>query len=216
MNHVLLRLVPLVVAAACAPASHPPGTVHDAPRTWTDERREGPLKEPVPPPLRSTGTYPDEDVLAPMHFLPESRWSLVGRGEAASRALRGRGDAFSAGVELMPPELPLRAMVWPHPAFPLAAAADSVVFATAWLPVARMNGEVQCDRAAGPPPVVRLVALYRVSGRDLGILAWIESRPEGCQVRAGGRDRLQAFLDDLDLYARGVVRRAVPIPIPSR
>ncbi|HEU0301441.1 MAG TPA: hypothetical protein VFR37_18425, partial [Longimicrobium sp.] len=127
-----------------------------------------------------------------------------------------RGRPFFTGVELMPPELPLRAMVWPHPAVPVAAAGDSVLFATPWLPLSRLRGEVQCDRPAhAVAPAVRLVALYRVTGRDLLVMGWMETRPDECQMRGPARDRLQAFMDDLDLYARGVARRAVPVPIPG-
>jgi hypothetical protein len=204
-------------AAACGRAGDPPALVHPAPRSWDAERVEGTRSVPTPPPPRpGGGGYPDPGAVRPIYLVPESRWSGVGREHRETRTLAGRARSFRTGVEQSPPAIPLRAAVWSYPATPIAAAGDSVMFATPWMPVARLGGEIECEApVVVGRPAARLVALYRFVGADLVVEGWLDTRAaSSCFVRGGGRDRLDALMDDLDMYARSAARRGVPVPIP--
>jgi hypothetical protein len=202
-------------AAGCGPAAEPPAAVRPAPRT-IDVSATG--SRPMPPPLRAGGRgYPDAAAIAPIYLVPEVRWSPIGGSNRETRTLTGRAASFSDGVELLPASVPLRVGVWPYPATPVAATADSVAFATPWLPVARFGGAIQCQSPASAAgrPEVRLVGVYRFATADLEVEGWLEARGgESCVGSEVGRDRLHAFMDDLDMFARAAARRTVPVPIP--
>lgn len=212
------------VVDGCASAGNPPGReLARAPRTWTPEEGEGerPHRVPVSPVPRSPGAYPpgaypEPATRAPLYSVSEDRWAAVGREAAEVRRLVGRGAAFLAGVEADGGRLAVRGAVWAQDASPVAAGADSVVFATPWIPVSRMNGELRCDTVwPGARVQARLVGLFRVAGADLLVAGWMEM--EGAPACMGGgvaRDRVRAFMDDLDLFAREAARRGVPVPLP--
>jgi hypothetical protein len=155
-------------------------------------------------------------VHAPFYRISENRWAAIGREAAEERRLAGRGPAFLAGVEADGRTLPVRGAVWVQDAFPVAAGADTVVFATLWIPVARMGGELRCDPVRpGARVQARLVGRFRVAGADLLVAGWMET--EGAPTCVGGgaaRDRVRAFVDDLDFFARDAARRGVPVPLP--
>lgn len=211
----------LLVAAitACASAGDQAGRqLSRAPRTWTPEERQGeaPRPEPDPPAPLSPGGYPDPAARAALYRLPEERWAAVGREAAEERRLAGRGSAFLAGVEVHRGTLPIRDAVWAQDAVPIAAGADTVVFATPWVSVARMGGELRCDPGRpGGRAWARLVGRFRVAGPDLLIAGWMETHGAPACVGGGAaRDRVRAFVDDLDLFARDAARRGVPVPLP--
>ncbi len=187
-----------------------------APRTWTPEDPAAPRREPPPPPVRGPGGYPDRAVEAPLYVVPTGRWAPVGRDAADRRRLAGRGPAFMRGVEMLAGALPVRDAVWTHDARPLAAGADSVVFATPWVPAARLGGELRCGPGLrGAAVRARLVGRFRVAGSDLLAEGWMETEGAACMGGSEARDRVRAFADDLDRYARDAARRAEPVPLPE-
>ena len=204
--------------AGCASAGDPGARdLPRAPRTWTPGEREAPRREPPSPPCGGPGGYPETGAAAPLYVVPESRWSAVGRGTGEARRLAGRGPAFMKGAELLPGPLPLREAVWAHDALPTAAGGDSVVFATPWVPAARLGAELRCERVRpGAAARARLVGHFRVAGADLLIEGWMEADgAAGCAGGGAARDRVRAFADDLELYARDAARRGVPVPLPG-
>lgn len=214
LGAVLLGLV----IAGCASAGDPAAReLPRAPRTWTPDERDAPRREPPPPPGRGPGGYPDEAPAAPLYGVPEGRWTAVGPDAAEGRRLAGRGPAFMRGVEMLAGPLPVRDAVWAHDALAVAAGADSVVFATPWIPATRLGGELRCDPGRrGPPARARLVGRFRVADDDLFVEGWMET--EGAAACMGGgeaRERVRAFADDLDRFARDAARRAVPVPLPE-
>lgn len=205
--------------AGCASAGDPAGgDLSRAPRTWTPEQREAEAPRPASesPAPRSPGGYPDPAARAPLYRVPEDPWAPVGREAAEVRRLAGRGAAFMAGVEADGGALPVRGAVWVQDAYPVAAGPDTVVFATPWIPVSRMGGELRCDPVRpGARVQARLVGRFRAAGPDLLVAVWMET--EGAPACVGGaaaRDRVRAFVDDLDLFARDAARRGVPVPLP--
>jgi hypothetical protein len=55
-----------------------------------------------------------------------------------------------------------------------------------------------------------------VAGDDLLIDAWMETEgARACQGERGSRERVRAFADDLDRFARDAARRGVPVPLPG-
>jgi hypothetical protein len=188
-----------------------------APRTWTPDEREAARPAPMPPPRGGPGGYPEGGAAAPLYVVPESRWSAVGPGAAEARRLAGRGPAFMKGVEVLPDMLRLRDAVWAHGALPAAAGADSVVFATPWVPAGRLAGELQCEPGQpGAPVRARLVGRFRVAGAHLLIKGWMETDgAAGCMGSGAARDRVRAFADDLERFARDAARRGVPVPLPG-
>lgn len=215
----IIGAVLLAATAGCASGGDPAGRdLSRAPRTWTPEEREVevPRSEPESPVPRSAGGYPDPAARAPLYRVPEDRWAPVGREAPEVRRLPGRGPAFLAGVETHGGTLSVRGAVWVQDAFPVAAGADTVVFATPWVPVSRMGGDLRCD-PVGPGERVhaRLVGRFRAAGPDLLVAGWLETKGAPACVGGGAaRDRVRAFVDDLDLFARDAARRGVPVPLP--
>lgn len=219
MRRIIGAVLLAAATAGCASGGDPAGRdLSRAPRTWTPEEREpeAPRPEPESPVPRSAGGYPDPAARAPLYRVPEDRWVAVGREAAEVRRLAGRGAAFLAGVEAHGGTLPVRGAVWVHNAFPVAAGADTVVFATPWVPVSRMGGELRCDPVRpGERVQARLVGRFRVAGPDLLVAGWLETKGAPACVGGGAaRDRVRAFVDDLDLFARDAARRGVPVPLP--
>lgn len=209
----------MAAVAACASSGDPAGRpLSRAPRTWSPEEREGeaPHPEPDPPAPVLPGGYPDPAARAPLYRLPGDRWAAVGAEAAEERRLAGRGEAFLAGVEAHGGTLPVRGAVWAHDAVPVAAGADTVVFATPWVPVSRMGGELRCRLGRpGDRPRARLVGRFRAAGPDLLIAGWMETQgAPACEGGGAARDRVRAFVDDLDLFARDAARRGVTVPLP--
>jgi hypothetical protein len=180
--------------------------------------REGgaPRPRPEPPAPLSPGGYPDPAVRAPLYRVAGDRWAAVGRDAAEERRLAGRGGAFIAGVEAHGGALPVRRAVWAQDAVPVAAGADTVVFATPWVPVSRMGGELRCDPVRPEDRArARLVGRFRVAGPDLLVAGWMETQgAPACMGGGAARDRVRAFVDDLDRFARDAARRGVPVPLP--
>ncbi|HEX6369824.1 MAG TPA: hypothetical protein VF006_12975 [Longimicrobium sp.] len=233
MRRIIGAVLLAAATAGCASGGDPAGRdLSRAPRTWTPEEREpeAPLPEPESPVPRSAGGYPDPEspvprsaggypdpaARAPLYRIPEDRWAPVGREAAEVRRLAGRGAAFLGGVEAHGGTLPVRGAVWVQDAFPVAAGADTVMFATPWVPVSRMGGELRCD-PVGPGERVqaRLVGRFRAAGPDLLVAGWLETKGTPACVGGGAaRDRVRAFVDDLDLFARDAARRGVPVSLP--
>jgi hypothetical protein len=208
---VVLALVLGGCAAGVDPARVDPSPV---PRSGTLDGREAPPRGPVPAPA-SPGGYPDPAASAPLYSLVEDRWTTVGREEREGRRLAGRAAAFTAGVEMLDGALPVRDAVWAQNAVPAAAGADTVVFATPWIPVSRLGGELRCGASApGARARARLVGQFRVVGSDLLIQGWMETEGAACEGGRAARDRVRGFVDDLDLYARSAARQGVPVPLP--
>lgn len=219
MRRIIGAVLLAAAIAGCAAAADPSGRdLPRAPRTWTPAQREAeaPRPEPESPVPRSAGGYPDPDARAPLYRVPEDRWVAVGREAAEVRRLAARGAAFLAGVEAHGGTLPVRGAVWVQDAFPVAAGGDTVVFATPWVPVARMGGELRCDPVrSGERVQARLVGRFRAAGPDLLVAGWLETKGAPACVGGGAaRDRVRAFVDDLDLFARDAARRGVPVPLP--
>jgi hypothetical protein len=148
-------------------------------------------------------------------FLPAAgALAPIGRGAAEERRLPGRGREFMRGVEHVSGSLPVRGSVWWGDAAPLAAEADSVVFATAWVPVARLGDGISCVVSSGATttPAVRLAAVVRDANGDLEMETWIEATGVGgCEGNAELRERLRGFADDAEMFARRVARLGVPV-----
>jgi hypothetical protein len=217
----MLRIGALLLAlavVACTSAGDPGARdLPRAPRTWTPDEREAPRREPAPEPRSGPGGYPEAGPAAPLYVVPESRWDAVGTGAAEARRLAGRGPAFMKGVEVLPGMLPLRDAVWAHGALPAAAGPDSVGFATPWVPSRRLAGELRCGPGQpGAPVRARLVARFRVAGGDLLIQGWMETDgAASCMGSGAARDRVRAFADDLERFARDAARRGMPVPLPG-
>ena len=158
--------------------------------------------------------YPYSVAVAPLYLRAASPAAAIGRSAPERRRLAGRGEEFMRGVSHVPGALPVRGSVWWSDAVPLAAGGDSVAFATPWVPVSRLNGSLTCPaRAVGDQMGVRLVAVVRDSSGDLAVEAWIENAgAEECVGTRNARDRLRAFADDVEMFARNVARLGVPVP----
>jgi hypothetical protein len=208
---VLLTLV----LCGCAAGDGPAGRDRSpAPRSAGLDARAAPPGEPGPPTYAPPGGYPDAAARAPLFPPVEGPWSAVGREARESRRLAGRGAAFTTGVESIRGALPLRGAVWARDASPVAAGADTVVFATPWIPVSRLAGELRCGAAVpGARVRARLVGLFRVVGSDLLIQGWLETDAAACEGGEAVRDRVRGLADDLDLYAREAARRGVSVPL---
>lgn len=209
---VLLALVLGGCAAGEGPAGHNPSPPHAA---GTMDGREAPPRTPGPPTPASPGGYPDAAARAPLYSAVEGPWSAVGRQAPEARRLAGRAGAFMAGVETLDGALPVRDAVWTQDAFAVAAGADTVVFATPWVSVSRLGGELRCGAAAsGARARARLVGHFRVVGSDLLIQGWMETDGAACEGGHAARDRVRGLADDLDRYAREAARRGTPVPLP--
>jgi hypothetical protein len=158
--------------------------------------------------------YPDSVVVAPLYLRAASPAAAIGRSAPERRRLAGRGAEFMRGVGHVPGALPVRGSVWWGDAVPLAAGGDSVAFATPWVPVSRLDGSLTCPSpAAGNEVGVRLLAVVRDSSGDLTVEAWIDNAGGGeCEGSRDARDRLRAFADDVEMFARNVARLGVPVP----
>lgn len=179
----------LVIAglASCAPARNEAGTA------------------PWP------AAYPDPEVVAPLYLRAESTRGSIGRSGAERRRLAGRGEAFMRGIMHVPATLPVRRSTWGADAAALASGGDSVAFATPWVPASRLDGSVTC-----PPPgaSLRLLAVVRDSSGALLLEVSLEvSGGEGCEGDSRARDRVRAFADDVEMFARNVSRLGVPVPV---
>jgi hypothetical protein len=205
------------VLAACASAGDPAG--RDAPRPpagWSSrERVEAPVRPAPPPAGRAPGGYPDSAAGAPpLYLAPVGRWAVLGRQAAERRRLAGWGRSFLVGRGAV---VPVRRAVWAEDAFEEPAGADTVVFRTPWIPASRLDGELRCETGPGVRVRARLAALFRVAGDDLLVEGWMETDGAArCEGQAQARDRLRAFADDLDRFAREAARRGVPVPLPRR
>jgi hypothetical protein len=197
MNIVMCRRGACIVAAlvlgglvSCIPVRIPAGTV------------------PSP-----TG-YPDSVVVAPLYLRAASPAAPIGRSAPERRRLAGRGAEFMRGVSHVPGALPVRGSVWWSDAVPLAAGGDSIAFATPWVPVSRLYGSLKCPSpAVGQEAGVRLLAVVRDSSGDLAVEAWIDNAgTEECEGSQDARDRVRAFADDVEMFARNVARLGVPVP----
>ena len=218
MRRIIGAVVLVAAIAGCA-SSDPAGRgLSRAPRTWIPEARAGeaPRRGPDPPAPLSPRGYPDPAARAPLYPVAGDHWAAVGRQAAEERRLAGRGGAFMAGVEADSGALPVRRAVWAQDAAPVAVGADSLVFATPWVPVARMGGELRCEPVRPEDHArARLVGRYRVAGPDLLVAGWMETQGAACVGGGAARDRVRAFVDDLDRFARDAVRRGVPVPLPQ-
>ncbi len=203
--------------AGCASAGDPAARdVARAPATWNPGEREAPRARTAPSQPEIPGRYPETTDGPSVYLVPEARSTAVGRGSADRRRLAGRGPSFMAAIGGPGVSAPLRRAVWAEDAYPAVTAADSVRFATPWVPAARLPGEVRCEAAPGARPRARLAALFRVAGDDLLIEAWMETDgAAACLGERGARERVRAFADDLDRFAREAARRGVPVPLPG-
>lgn len=206
----------LVIVGGCAVAGDPVGRpLVEPPRGWTESDWESPRRRPVPPPTARGGTFPDSSAGEPVFLQPEPVWAEIGRGASEARVLRARGAQFMEGIELVPSRIPLRETVWSGDAYPVEAGDSMAVFTTPWVRTWQLRGDVRCDL----PSVlhyaeVRLVGSFRARGDDLVIESWMEPRgSDRCVGREGLHDRVRAFSNDLELFARSVVRRAMPAPV---
>lgn len=159
------------------------------------------------------GGYPDTVRSAPAFLRAVSDLAAIGRGAAEVRRLPGRGREFMRGVEHVPGALPVRGSVWWGDAAPLAAEADSVVFATAWVPVVRLGDGISCVGSSGAVrPAVRMAAVLRDAAGDLEMAMWIEATGvEGCRGNAELTERARGFAEDVEMFARRVARLGVPV-----
>lgn len=158
--------------------------------------------------------YGDTQPSAPLVLRSASALAPVGRGAAEQRRLPRRAREFMGGVEAVPGALPVRESVWWGDAVPVSTDRDSVVFATAWVPLTRLTESIRCQRISGAAgPGARLAAVLRDRDGDLEVEAWIEtSGVTGCEGDAGARERVRAFADDVEMFARSVARMGVPTP----
>lgn len=157
--------------------------------------------------------YADVEASVPLFVRSAAALAPVGRDAAEARRLPGRGRAFMRGLDEETGELPVRESVWWGDAVPVSADADSVIFATAWIPVARLAGDLRCFGSSTTRAGARLAAVLRDSNGDLEVEAWLEtSGVLGCEGDAGVRQRVRAFADDVEMFARRVARMGVPLP----
>jgi hypothetical protein len=207
-------LVALALAcAACAGAQsadsrHHPSAAVRPQHPWEASERIG----DQPGSRRDPAGYPDPDgprVLpsaAPRDTAGESRGALGQR-----RVLAGRGRAFIAGIAASTGVLPLRGLTWPGDARVSEAGGDSVAFATAWT-AGRQVAPDECARG-GARTALRLVGVFRARGEALLLDGRVEQQGERvCVPGTAARARLTAFMDDLELYARGAVREGAAVP----
>lgn len=156
--------------------------------------------------------YPDIEASA-SRSVRAAASAPVGRGAAEARRLPGRGPAFMRGLELDTGALPLRESVWWGDAVPVSADADSVLFATGWIPLARLGGGLQCSGSSDAHVGARLAAVLRDSKGDLEVESWLEtSNVPGCGGDAGVGRRVRGFADDVEMFARRVAQMGVPLP----
>lgn len=166
----------------------------------------------------SGGPYPpagygDIETSAPLFVRSAAALAQVGRDAAEARRLPGWGPAFMRGLDLEARALPVRETVWWGDAAPVSADADSVVFATGWIPLTRLADELRCSATSTAPAGARLAAVLRDTNGDLEVEAWLETSPgTGCDGDAGVRRRIRAFADDVEMFARRVARMGVPVP----
>jgi hypothetical protein len=211
MRRLLTALV--LASAACAgarsagPGPHPPA------ETWPSHPQDasGPIGgRPASP--REPAGYPDPDGAPVLRF--PSPGGTPGEPSTAGgqrRVLAGRGPAFMAGKSASTAVLPLRGLTWPSDAWASAAGADSMVFATGWT-VDRQVATDECRRG-GPHTALRLVGVFRVRGEALLVDGRVEQRgAHPCVGVVDARAHLTAFMDDLELYARGVAREGAALP----
>jgi hypothetical protein len=172
-----------------------------------------PARTPAATAPSPTG-YPDSVAVAPLYLRVASPAAPIGRSAPERRRLAGRGAEFMRGVGHVPGALPVRGSVWWGDAAPLAVGGDSVAFATPWVPVSRLDGSLTCPSpATGNEVGVRLLAVVRDSSGDLAVEAWIDNAGGGeCEGSRDARDRLRAFTDDVEMFARNVARLGVPVP----
>lgn len=209
-------LIVLLLAPACAPAGDPAARpLPEAPRSWSEADWDAPRRRPVPPTPTQSGAFPDSAALEPVFLLPEAVWSEIGRGALPRRTLGARSARFMLGVELLASRIPLRETVWSADAHPIEASDSVVTFATPWVPTWQLEGDVLCDLpTALHRAEVRMVGTFRAEGEDLLIEHWMEPRGSArCTGREGALDRLRAFGNDLEMFARQAVRRATPAPV---
>jgi hypothetical protein len=161
--------------------------------------------------------YPDPVVVEPLYLPAAGTPGPIGRSVAERRRLAGRGEAFMRGIVHVPGTLPVRRSTWWSDAAPLAAGGYSVAFATPWVPASRLDGSVTCPPGAQgvrDGSGLRLLAVARDSSGDLLLETWLENASgEGCEGNRGARDRVRAFADDVEMFARNVSRLGVPVPV---
>ncbi|HET6231412.1 MAG TPA: hypothetical protein VFE05_15165 [Longimicrobiaceae bacterium] len=125
--------------------------------------------------------------------------------------LAGRGRAFMAGIAASTGVFPLRDLTWPGDARVSEAGGDSVAFATAWM-AGRQIAPDECTRG-GARRALRLVGVFRARGEALLLEGRVEQQDERvCVPGTAAHAHLTAFMDDLELYARGVVREGAAVP----
>lgn len=157
--------------------------------------------------------YADIEASVPLFVRSAAAFAPVGRDAAEARRLPGRGRAVMRGLDVETGELPVRESVWWGDAVPVSADADSVIFATAWIPVGRLAGDLRCSGSSTTRAGARLAAVLRDSNGDLEVEAWLEtSGLPGCEGDAGVRQRVRAFADDVEMFARRVARMGIPLP----